>query len=74
MTTYNVTIKFKVQRASEADCKKFNQQLGMIEVLEADGTRHAWAKDEQTAVDKIHDYMYDVLGYSDDFAITKEDD
>jgi len=69
MKTINVTVRFTMQRASNAVCKQFAQPLGSIEVLDCDGFRHSFYETEEAATTDIKEFIEDALGMSGGVAI-----
>lgn len=72
MNVIKVTFTFKVQRASAETSEKFNQPLGVIEVIDADGFRQGFAKTEEEAVQLAKEAFDDLGIYNFDVSQSDE--
>jgi len=65
----NITVSYRMQRASAEVCEKVGQPLGSIEVLDSDGFRDSFYETEEEAVEGTGNSVADMLGLSGGIAL-----
>jgi len=64
-----ITVTYKMQRASEEVCKRFNRPLGSIELLDSDNFRDSFHATEAEAIVAAQTVVEDALGLSGGIAL-----
>ena len=52
-----VQIEFRIETVSKENCDRYDKPYGTLQLVDDDGFRISFAKDEQAARDDLHDYI-----------------